>query len=274
MAQIAIIAFFFLINALLVLATGKRVELSDALQAETRDETLHQLAAAVNNFRHETGTYPANLDALATASGYEFIQGVKLPFQSMAVADNIADENFRFSRVTVFVHDSYNPAMSDVDFLAASNNACGTGAFATAGEWCAPADGATRWWKQESREVIASEVQRERRRLVRLLQKFNAWYNDDITVSTKSGVWGNNYPNPGAPSATLVALAGFTQNAKNCSGMWTWSRIPIDCSDLYSIWGTPTVYNYVSPTHIVLMSQSPFIKADGSPLYISTEESL
>lgn len=272
MVRAAIVIIFMLIHALVILTAAKRTALHDALNAQIRDNTVRQLATAVNNYRTENGTYPADLATLFGATGYEHLRSVQRPFQGLAIANNISDGSFFFNRVVVFSQEDFNPTQTVSDFL--TTNACGAAPFATAPEWCAPANSETRWWKQESREVIADEIEVERHRLLRLLHKFNAWYNGDVTVSTTNGVWGNNYPNPGSPYANLVALTGFAQTAKTCSGILTWSRIPIDCTDLYSIWGTPTVYNYVSPTHIVLLTKTPFTKADGTPLYVSTEESL
>lgn len=269
------ILLFFLLQALVLLTGGRQRELATALDAETRDYTVYQLAAGINNYFIENNAYPASLAALTAAAGYEHLRGTARPFQDFSVASNLTDGAFRYSRAVLYTQDPYNPQMSDTAYLSAANNTCGTGDFATAAEWCGPNSATTRWWKHESREEIAPGLARERARLLRLLQKFNGWYNDDITVSTTPGIWGNNYPDPGTTAAPLTSLvAGFTQTATTCTGMYTWSRIPIDCADLYSIWGTPTVYNYVSPTHIVLMTQTPYTKADGTPLYVSTEESL
>ena len=242
---------------------------------EARDAAMLQVAAAVSNYYSETNTYPASLSALYAAPGYEYLQSVTIPFQSYALTTGLTDGNFQFNRAVVYSQDGYSPAFTDTDLLSSANNTCGTGAFATATEWCGPNDSTVQWYKHESREQIASDLARERRRLFRLLQKFNAWYNDDVSVSTTPGVMGNNYPNPGSPAATLTSLVtGFSQTAKTCSGIYSWKNIPIDCTDLYSVWGSPTVYNYLSATHIVLITQTPYTKADGTPLYVSTEESL
>lgn len=269
------VLLFFLLQALVLLTGGRQRELATALDTETRDYTLYQLAAAVNNYFVEKNTYPASIAALVASPGYEYLRESVRPFQTFAVASNLSDGSFQYKRAVIYSQDPYNPQMTDNTYLSAANNTCGTGDFASATDWCGPNNATTRWWKHESREEIATALANERRRLFRLLQKFNGWYNDDITVSTQPNVLGNNYPNPGAPAATLITLvSGFTQTAVTCTGMYSWSRIPIGCSDLFSIWGTPTVYNYISPTHIVLMTQTPYTKADGTTLYVSTEESL
>ncbi|CAG0985833.1 hypothetical protein RHDC4_02179 [Rhodocyclaceae bacterium] len=275
MVQPFILFFFFALQALILLTTARESELMVANDAENRDAAVRLLAAGINNYYIETNTFPASFAALGAATGYEYLRNTARPFQSLAIASNLNDGTFTFKRIVVYTQDPYRPPYTDTTYLGAANNTCGTGDFATATEWCGPNNANAQWWKQDERDAIAAAVAREKHRLTRLLQKFNAWYNDDISVSTTPGVLGNNYPDPGATSATLITLVtGFAQTATTCTGIYTWRGIPIDCTDLYSVWGTPTVYNYVSPTHIVLLTKTPYTKADGTALYVSTEESL
>jgi len=260
-----ILYLFFLLQSLLLLTAARQTELIDALNIQTREMTTKQLATAIDSVYVESGYYPTSFAALAALPGYEYLKNTSRPFQSMAVATNILDPDFKFSRVAVFSQDPYDYPLPDAIYLAATNNACGAGDFATSTTWCGSQR--SNWWKHETREIISANIARERNRQRRLLDKFTSWY------STSTG--NNIYPDPGAAAAALSALvAGFAQTATTCTGIYTWQGIPIDCTDLYSIWGTPTVYNYLSRTHVALLTKTPYIKADGTPLYISTEISL
>lgn len=258
-----ILYFFFLLQSLLLLTTARQTELIDALDTQIREITTKELASAIDAAYAESGLYPTSLTALASRPGYEYLKNTARPFQSMAVATNITDSDFKFNRATVFSQDPYDHPLTDTNYLAAANNTCGTTDFSTSTTWCGSKH--SLWWKHETREIIPANLARERNRQRRLLNKFTSWYNTGD----------NTYPNPSAAAATLTALVtGFTQSATTCTGIYTWHGIPIDCTDLYSIWGTPTVYNYLSATHIVLLTKTPYTKADGTTLYISTEIAL
>lgn len=270
----AILLIFFILQALLLLTAARKTELITALDIEARDNSVRHLAAAVDSYYAETNAYPASIAALAATTGYEYLRTTARPFQSLATASNLDDTVFKFNRVVVYTQDPYATPLTDAEYLDASNNACGSGAFATGTDWCGSNN--SQWWKHESRDNISLLIGNERQRLFRVLHKFNAWYNDDITVSTVNGVFGNNYPNPTPATAAPLTLlvAGFAQTATTCAGIYVWKGIPLDCSDLYSIWGTPTVYNFISSSHIVLITKTPYKNSDGTALYVSTEESL
>lgn len=270
--HILILFLFFAIQALLLLTSARQMDLIDADIAQTRNAAVKQVAAAVSNYYIETGAYPASVTALAATPGYEYLQSANLFFQNIATTTGLNDGVWIYNRVAVYTQDAYSP-LTDATYLSAAQNTCGSGDFATGSDWCGNKN--SLWWKHETRETITADITRERNRQRRLLNKFNAWYNGDTSVSTVNGIWGNNYPNPGAAAASLTTLvAGFSQTAATCTGIYTWHGIPLDCTDFYSVWGTPTVYNYLSSSHIVLLTQTPYTKADGTVLYVSTEESL
>lgn len=258
---------------MLLLFSARQSDLIDAFDATNRASSLTQLSIGINNYFIETGTYPASIAALAAVPGYEYLQNMARPFQSLAITTNLDDTVFKYNRISVFSQDPYDHPLTDTQYLSAANNNCGTGDFATGVDWCGSKT--SPWWKHETRETIQSNLARERIRQRRLLTKFTAWYNNDTSISTINGVWGNNFPNPGAPAARLTALVtGFAQTATTCTGIYTWHGIPIECRDLYSVWGTPTVYNYVSSSRITLLTRTPYIKSDGTTLFVSTELSL
>lgn len=268
-----ILLLFFILQSLLLLTSARQIDLIDASDVKNREASIRQLAIGINNYYTETASYPASTTTLAAATGYEYLKNTAHAWQSMAIATNLDDTAFKYNRVTVFTQDPYDHPLTDAEYLTAANNTCGAGAFATATDWCGAKN--SQWWKHETREDIQRDLARERKRLRHLLDKFTSWYNGDVTITTINGVWGNNYPNPGSAAAKLTTLViGYTQTATTCTGIYTYSGIPIDCTDLYSIWGTPTTYNYLSSGHIALLTKTPYTKSDNTPLYVSTEESL
>lgn len=269
----SVLILFLILQTTLLLVSARQTDLVVAFDKENREISVKQLTAAINNYYVESGTYPATTTALAAMPGYEYLKNIDRSFQSLATTTNLDDSVFKYKRVTVFSQDPYDHPLTDTEYLDATRNTCGTGDFATSTDWCGSTN--TKWWKHETRESIQDDLARERKRLHRLLDKFAAWYNGDVTVSTINGVWGNNFPSPGSSAAKLTTLVtGFSQTATTCSGVYTWNGIPFDCTDLYSVWGTPTVYNYVSSSHITLMTKTPYTRSDGTALYVSTEESL
>jgi hypothetical protein len=268
-----VLMIFFILQSLLLITAARTNDLVDSLDMQNRDASIKIFATAIQNYYNETGNYPASTSALAASSGYEYLKNIARPFQSLTTTNGLNDTVFQYKRAAIFIQDPYDHPLDDATYLSAANNTCGTGSFATAIDWCGTKT--SRWWKHETRTDIQKNIARERKRLRRLLDKFNAWYNFDISTSTTNGVWGNNYPNPGVAAAQLNALVtGFAQTATTCTGIYTWHGIPFDCSDLYSVWGTPTVYNFVSNTHITLLTRTPYTKTDGTTLFVSTEESL
>lgn len=264
---------FLIIQSLLLLTSAKKMDLVDAMDTQVREMSTRQLAIGINNVYLETGSYPASAAALVAVPGFEYLRNTARPYQSVALATNLDDTVFKFNRATVFSQDPYATPLTDVAYLA--SNSCGTGGFTTAITWCGATTDSSQWWKAESRDAIPANLTRERKRLRRLLDKFTHWYNGDTSISTTNGVWGNNYPNPGVAAAALTALVnGFAQTATTCTGIYTWHGIPIDCTDLYSIWGTPTAYNYISAGHVTLVTKTPYTTSAGTALYVSSEESL
>lgn len=253
---------FLLFQAFLLAYGGQLQQVATAYDNRNRSESAKIVSATVQRYYRETGTYPASLSALSSTTGYEFIKTSMPGWQDYATTTGLNDGVWTYSRAVV-LSQSVGSMVSTATYLDAANNKCGAAAFATAPDWCGSSGQGTYFWRHESRETATLEMVRERQRLKRLIDKFAKYYNE-------AGV----FPNPGSSAATLPTITSYAGNATNCSGILSWSGVPIDCGDLYSRWGTPTTYNYLSPSHIVLLSKSSIVRNDGTAVYVSMELSL
>jgi hypothetical protein len=257
--HILLYTLFLMFNATLLLQGAKFAELTVANETFNREAAVRNIAAATSNYRLETGSYPASLTALTTAAGHEYLKSDDKPFQAYALSNVIDDGMWRYRRATVYTQDPWAP---DPNYLLSSNNTCGTGDFTSSVDWCGSKN--SLWWKGETRENAQQESARERDRQRRLMNKIVLVYN-------KNGV----FPNPGSAAVSLTSLiASPPASAAACNGVWNWNGIPLDCLDLYSIWGTPTVYNYLTTTHIALLVASPYQMTGGATFYVNTDMSL
>lgn len=245
-----------------MLHAAQMQQVTDAYTNRVRGEAVVTVSSAVSRFFRDTGTYPVSLNALSQTAGHEQVRSSILPWQSYATTSALNDGVWQFSRAVVFTQDT-GSMVTAANYLAASNNACGSAAFATAPDWCGPNAKGTYFWRHESREIATIEMARERQRLRRVLDKFARYFNETAS-----------FPNPGSAASTLPAIVSYAGVATNCTGMTVWTGIPIDCSDLYSNWGTPTTYNYISDSHIVLLTKTPFLDNTGNYIYISLEFAL
>lgn len=227
---------------------------------QSRDIAVRQASAEVDRYIAETGNIPASLSALSGSAGFEHLKGVLKPWQEMAVSNTLNDGVWQYKRAVVYTQDPTKGRQA-VDYLVASNNGCGAGDFTSGADWCGSKDSI--WWRFETREVFPMQMAAQRARQNRLLQKFGNYY------STNSA-----FPNPGAPSATLASTVGYAGSATNCAGTFQWQGVPLDCSDLYSVWGTPVTYNLLSTKHIALIAATPVVIAAGTSMYISSDFSL
>jgi hypothetical protein len=69
-------------------------------------------------------------------------------------------------------------------------------------------------------------------------------------------------------------LSGYTGTATSCTGIYRWGDIPLDCNDLFSIFGTPVTVNRHTNESITLISRTPIVNAAGDPVAVASDISL
>lgn len=279
----------------LFLANASRLESTqDASHQEWMVETRHNrtiaLAQLVNRYLDERGgVLPANLTltTLAATPGYEDarqylpISGPQADGPYLAVYP-MNDGANTYKRVIVY-NPPFDGSIDPADYLLAANNACGTTNASQPGNWCGNPKGS--YWMTDTLSRISSEVARERAQQQHTLNKFAKVYSLNQI-----------YPNPGSGNGSAVTLisllSGYTMTAATCTGVWTatvipasckdnsasgamactkqWQTIPFTCDDLYTIWGTPRVYNYVTKDLIALYAEAPWQEA-GLPIVVAAQ---
>lgn len=242
--------------------------------AETRRNRTILLAQLVNRYLDERGGIPpASLAALAATPGYEsatqFInssgpQGDG-PFYAVYALNNGTNT---YNRVIV-----YNPpadgSINTTDYLLAANNACGGTAPSSTSPWCGNAKGS--YWTVDTLSRISTEVARERTQQQLTLKKFASLYSAKQYYPNPVGADGQNNGANNNSSATLISLlTGYTYTAATCTGVWNWKGVPLACEDLYTIWGTPRTYNYLTQDFISLYAEAPW-QESGNPIAIASQ---
>jgi hypothetical protein len=237
-----------------------QVGVLQSADSQARVMATRFVAGNVMNQIIDTGTPPVSLAVASTQPGYEDLRlEINRPWQGYAVSPIMTDGTWQFQRAVVFSQKT-NTAVNTTSYLAA--NACGTNDFASPGPWCGSKN--SYWWLYDSRTEYTNQIEMEKLAQRRILQKFAQTYG---TVTDNRQV----FPNPDSPSATLASLAGYGGTAANCTGLYTWGAVPLDCSDFFSVWGTPRVYNYVTEDYIAVVTTSTISDATGNPVPVATQ---
>lgn len=194
-----------------------------ALQAD-----IATAGEAVEQYYRTNNIYPASLSALAATPGYEYIKRLAASptVYGYRVATGISDGTNTFSRAAVF---QLNSKIGETSASYASGtNTCGTGNFDTAESWCGAKS--SPWVRHESRTVFISQIAEHYERIYKIYNKISVMYPPATTV----------YPAMTPSTDYLVNLVGYTGSAASCSGTFRlWDGVELDCTDLFSPWGTP-----------------------------------
>ncbi len=283
---IAVFFFVFFMTSAAQLETANDAARQTDLAATRHSRTVG-LAKLVNRYLDEKGGMaPVSLDALIATPGYAEAYQYKIaagphgdgPF--LAVFPITRGSN-TFSRVIVYM-PPYDGSISAADYLLAAHNACGTTNASADGPWCGNTKGS--YWITDTIDRLSLELSHERLQQQTTLKKFAQIYS---TYQI--------YPNPGAGDGSAVRLidliSGYSATAATCTGIWKaqvvtagcstynaksvpmscsaqWADLPLTCEDLYSIWGTPRVYNFLSKDRIALHVEAPWIEETGGKPYI------
>lgn len=238
-------------------------DLTQLYQARARSMKTVALAENLEQFYTERNTFPASVAALAGSAGFEQARGLIEPWQGYAVSPVLADGVWQFSRAVLF---SNNPTagVSPTAYLAA--NACGSGGYDTATSWCGQKQ--SYWFRRETKESFNLKINTQRAHMGRLLQKLSDYYNANSQFPDK-----DNFNNSLAASSItkLSTLAGYAGTGGSCSGNFNYMGVPIDCADMFDIFGGNIGYQFMSAQRVILVSESPIFNAVGNRVIIAAE---
>lgn len=263
MYPIAIAAILFWAGYLASGLTRQNNDVFDMLRMRTRQVEMVNMAEGLAMFYEEQSGFPASLTALTAMPGYEYLSTSLNNWQGYVVSPSITDSKWTFNRMVAF---SYNPAKSVSQATYVASNACGTGDASTASSWCG--DSTSQWFRSETRESFSSRMGTQRARFNRLLHKFANYYNGMAILPNQTNASvaltaGNIYK--------LTTLTGYAGTAANCTGQYQFQGVPIDCSDMYDLWGSEVGYQYVSDTHIIMVSEPPVFDNNGNRVVVAAD---
>lgn len=238
-------------------------DLTQRYQSRSRQMQMVSLAENIRQFYLESAAPPASMSALSTTAGFQQVRGYFNTWQNYAVSPTLTDAVWQFSRAVLFTQDP-TAGVTATSYLNA--NACGTGAFSAATSWCGSKD--SRWYRLENRESFNGQIATQRARMVRMLQRLSDYYNANGSFPNQDAL-GNPL---GSNSITkLATLVGYGGTAAGCSGTFNYMGVPVDCGDLFDLWGGPVGYQFVSNKHVLLTSESPIYNAGGTRVVVASE---
>lgn len=262
----------WLVYILLGLAT-QYTGLASSYQSASRAMQTKFIAEQLELYFVEHHVFPLSTSDLANTPGYEQVRSmVQQPWQGYSISPMLNDGVWQYQRMVFFSTDPRRGIQS-AQYLA--NNACGTGNFNSSQSWCGSHD--SRWFRRETKERYHEQIMTQRVRMYHTLQKFSHYYN-----AVRNNAPGH-FPNkevdevtalPAGSMRLLAELANYSGSANNCNGTYTYVGIPIDCGDMYDLWGQPISYQFLSDNHIALTSESPIINSSGTPVIIAAEYDL
>lgn len=230
-----------------------------------RTHSVARLADGVRQYTLENNQVPASLSQLAATAGFEYLkQDVEAAWQGYQTA-SLTDSTWQYTRAAIYsLPDSTTRVLANP----LDSNDCktsGPGVFATDTTWCGTKK--YYWHLVDTRETYANQIDTERLSQTRLIRKFAAAYM--VVTDNKQ-----QFPKPATTSDTLANLAGINTppapNAVNCQLAYHWQGVPLDCSDLFSVWGTDRRYEWLSEDRIAITAVTPFKNKDGNAVPVIT----
>ena len=263
MYPVIVVVISVLLATIATEVAGRHWDLARAYQSRAKYMQMTALAENVESYSLETGTLPASIAALSAAQGFEQTRSVVDNWQGYAVSPVLNDGVWQFQRAVLFSNDP-SKGVDGATYLA--TNACGTGGYDTALGWCGAST--SRWYRKETRERYNMDIMTQRARMSRVLQKLADFYNTNAKFPDKDA---SNNPLATGSINALRTLAGYGGTANTCTGTFTYMGVPVDCGDMFDLWGGPVGYQFISNKHIVLVSESPIFNSSGNRVAVGAD---
>lgn len=210
----------------------------------------------------------------------------------------VTDGIWKFNRLALYALDP-RQAAGDMAFVSNYTSApgsnwelatsCNVNASASLGglnsnnlTWCG--DLGSWWWRFDEKQLFPSMLAHQRAWQQRTLGKIAAVYN---TLQAWPILWSST------TSSTLASQVSAPSTLANCSQPYIWHvtgtvngvptqvNVPLDCTDLYNLWGNPVSYNFKPNTPpgrstLYLLSETGIPDPSGKTphLYVTSELSL
>jgi len=263
MLPFVIIAIFTWCVAEFAPVTLTHSSTADYYELRAKELDMRRVAEAIELYRRQFGSYPASLTALAATPGYQYLGSNLNNWQSYAATGALNDGTWTFKRIAAFTRSPGSGSVAS--YL--GKNSCGSSAFSIeTGSGCGSTD--SRWYVSDERRYLVDQLATQQVRMVRLNQKFADYYNR-YGYYPKVDAAGTSL---GASSITaLAALAGYGGTAQNCEGRYQYQGIPIDCGDMFDIWGGRVGYQFEDPEHVIFVSEPPIFNGSGTRVVVAVD---
>lgn len=255
-----------LMSALIAALMGAETVMREATRQDARrviEARVDRLGKGLREQFQETGQLPGSLNDLRNAAGFEHLRSDVSGQITFAVSTSISEGQWSFERAVVFANDRSRGA-TDAQFLA--TNQCGADPAQVAGSWCGPANAS--WSSLETRAAISERLYAQRKRMIRTLQKFAQQY---ALTNGFPSVDGSGARIPPNTTIALSELAGVASGAGNCRGVHVYRDVPIDCEDLFDLWGGQVAYQFFSDQSIGLTVLTPVRNSAGVEIVLGVE---
>jgi hypothetical protein len=269
-AFVVLAVHLFLIWVMTGLTTDN-MEVFKEYREITRDNDLVTLRDDFAQYWQEKHTLPGSLAAMKATQGFEHVTTAINTSVGYQESSSLTDTKWQFNRAILY---SYNAAGTKTLATRLGENGCTTSSSTSnfsseTGAWCGKYD--WNWYVSDMRSVYTSEMANQRARQQRTMQKLASYYTANQT-----------FPNKDQSSASLVAGTGYALSAlasgptssTNCTDTYIWQGIPIDCEDMFDIWGGKLTYYFTSNNRISIISSTPFKNASGTNITIGTDLNL
>ena len=257
-------AIGILVSIMMSGVTSQNRDLVSMYTSQLRHLQIMALAENIEQYALENSNYPATLTILKDTPGFTHTSGLNDNWQGYKVSSPLTDDAWQYKRAAL---TSNNPATGTDAASYLTANTCGTGTFDTASSWCGSATG--EWFRTETREKYNDQIATQRIRMGRLLQKLANYYNANTQFPSKDNSNTALAVNNTTKLTDLIGASALT--ATNCTGERSYQGVPIDCNDLFDIWGTPIGYQFMGIKHIVLISESPIKDQTGTRIVIGAD---
>lgn len=265
------LAAFVLMLSLWLVASAdtlasKTQQLLEIYTNQSRAINSRVMAQALDAYESDNQAIPQSLDDLVAAQGYEFTRGLIEPWQGYLAATGLVDGSWQFDRM-VFFSTQPRLGIQAAEYL--DDNRCGVGSAEQAASWCGSRSG--KWYRFETRNVAPQQVVKQRLRLIRTGQKLAQFFNAYKTFPPIDNYGTQFLPGDSLP---IALLANYSLGSKECTGTHMIHAMPLDCGDLFDLWGQPVRYQFESNRKIALVSVSPLRDNTGKPIIIALTHDL
>lgn len=239
-------------------------QLANNYDLRQKERDIIEVAEAMELYFQEFKQLPADLNTLATTPGYEYVASSLNNWQDYSRSSNLTDGTWTFQRAAAYTFDR---SRGDTTTSYLASNACGTNSFSTEqGSWCGAQN--SRWHVLDTREKIPVLITAQRLRMGFLSQKFADYFNANGNYPNSDS---SNVPFAASSIASLASLVGYAGSASNCTGNYQYKGIPLDCGDLFDLWGGAVGYQFENNGHVIFVSEPPIRDGSGNKLVIAVD---